>query len=107
MDGINNVSTAERNIKVSFQKNSLEFHFDPNMKSLLCLSQICLPNDTYPLLHRMLTGIGIQISNGRLTRSCLKVTVMVSWDTKAFENSWIQKVPIFNQTPVEQNGKRK
>lgn len=39
--------------------------FDPNMKSLLSYLKFGC-RMTYPLLHRMLTGIGIQISNGEI-----------------------------------------
>ena len=44
--------------------------FDPNMKSLLSYLKFAC-RMTYPLLHRMLTGIGIQISNGEINKILL------------------------------------
>ncbi len=44
--------------------------FDPNMKSLLSYLKFAC-RMTYPLLHRMLTGIGIQISNGEINEILL------------------------------------
>jgi hypothetical protein len=44
--------------------------FDPNMKSLLSYLKFAC-RMTYPLLHRMLNGIGIQISNGEINEILL------------------------------------
>jgi len=44
--------------------------FDPNMRSLLSYLKFAC-RMTYPLLHRMLTGIGIQISNGEINEILL------------------------------------
>jgi hypothetical protein len=44
--------------------------FDPNMKSFLSYLKFAC-RMTYPLLHRMLTGIGIQISNGEINEILL------------------------------------
>lgn len=44
--------------------------FDPNMKSLLSYLKFAC-RMTYPLLYRMLTGIGIQISNGEINEILL------------------------------------
>src|ERR1017187_4180268 len=44
--------------------------FDPNMKSLLSYFKFAC-RMTYPLLHRMLTRIGIQISNGEINEILL------------------------------------